>query len=171
MTKMLCKYRDEETVTNLNSRPAESHNQLRYMKFLAMRALHGPLVNFFLVALGEFLILSTCDLATSLLHLSNILFLDMDVTCGSMFDVRFGASAPCVFGCNARIEGLRILRLPDVKPPCLTCPRPFGRGFFLACGMRHRRRDLPSFPLWANPPAGILCNYKVFILNKRTDGL
>src|SRR3546814_9146466 len=30
------------------------------------------------------------------------------------------------FGCKARNKGLRTLRLPDVKPPCLTC-RAFGR--------------------------------------------
>ena len=42
--------------------------------------------------------------------------------------------APCAFGRKARMKGLRILRLPDVKPPCLTCPRSFGRGFFLSRG-------------------------------------
>lgn len=51
------------------------------------------------------------------------------------------------------MEGLRILRLPDVKPPCLTCPRSKGRGFFLSrdwlpgdwlpgTGCRGRRRPL-----------------------------
>src|SRR5215813_12494794 len=32
-------------------------------------------------------------------------------------------------GATLRYEGLRILRLPDVKPPCLTCPV-FGPGNF-----------------------------------------
>src|SRR5262245_41095474 len=32
-------------------------------------------------------------------------------------------------GATLRYEGLRILRLPDVKPPCLTC-RVFGPGNF-----------------------------------------
>jgi hypothetical protein len=89
-----------------------------------MRALHGPLVIFFLVAEREFLILSTCDLATRLLRLCNNLFLDMELTLRGCVLVSVSGLWPhCVFGCNARIEGLRILRLPDVKPPCLTCPR------------------------------------------------
>src|SRR5215510_12491577 len=34
-------------------------------------------------------------------------------------------------GATLRYEGLRILRLPDVKPPCLTCPV-LGPGNFFA---------------------------------------
>lgn len=40
-------------------------------------------------------------------------------------------------GATLRYEGLRILRLPDVKPPCLTC-RVFGPGNFFALSIFRR---------------------------------
>lgn len=131
--KIPCKKRHDPAFTNLKHGTGFPLKILKKNDFQAMRRMHGPPVIFFLVAVRDFLILSTCDLATSLWRFCNNLLFGKELALRGCVLCGVGSLwLPCVFGCNARIEGLRILRLPDVKPPCLTCPRPLAGGFFLA---------------------------------------